>query len=110
PDQAPDSASSMKRAAKASAAARRGTSSRRSRSDLGQRKPLTIDMVGRKVRGMNVDVRHSPSFAAARVTLSGGEELKAESSAMMAISAGVEVKTSTQDGMMNVMKRSLLGG
>jgi uncharacterized protein (TIGR00266 family) len=59
---------------------------------------------------MNVDVRHSPSFAAARVTLAGGEEFKAESGAMMATSSGVAVKSSTQGGVMKGLKRSFLGG
>jgi uncharacterized protein (TIGR00266 family) len=59
---------------------------------------------------MDVVVRHSPSFAAARVTLSGGEELKAESGAMMATSSGVAIKASTQGGVIKGLKRSFLGG
>ncbi len=59
---------------------------------------------------MNVDVRHSPSFAAARVTLAPGEELRAESGAMMATSSGVDVKSSTQGGVLKGLKRSVLGG
>src|SRR5581483_4108667 len=38
------------------------------------------------------------------------EELRAESGAMMATSAGVDVKASTQGGVMKGLKRSLLGG
>ena len=59
---------------------------------------------------MDVEVRHGPSFAAARVTLAAGEELKAESGAMMATSSGVGVKASTQGGVMKGLKRSVLGG
>ncbi len=59
---------------------------------------------------MNVEVRHNPSFAAARVHLEGREELKAESGAMMATSAGVAVQASTQGGLMKGLKRSFLGG
>src|SRR5262245_52724408 len=59
---------------------------------------------------MNVEVRHNPSFAAARVHLEGGEELKVESGAMMATSAGVQVEASTQGGVMKGLKRSFLGG
>jgi uncharacterized protein (TIGR00266 family) len=59
---------------------------------------------------MKVDVRHSPSFAAARVTLAAGEELRAESGAMMASSPGVAVKASTQGGVLKGLKRSVLGG
>ena len=59
---------------------------------------------------MNVDVRHSPSFAAARVALDPGEELRVESGAMMATSSGVTMKSSTQGGVLKGLKRSVLGG
>jgi uncharacterized protein (TIGR00266 family) len=59
---------------------------------------------------MKIDVRHNPSFAVARVTLDPGEELRAESGAMMATSAGVDVKASTQGGVLKGLKRSMLGG
>jgi uncharacterized protein (TIGR00266 family) len=59
---------------------------------------------------MRVDLRHSPSFAAARVSLEGGEKLRAESGAMMATSYGVAVESSTQGGLMKGLKRSVLGG
>ena len=38
---------------------------------------------------MNVAIRHSPSFAVARVALDPGESFRAESGAMMATSPGV---------------------
>ena len=59
---------------------------------------------------MNVEVRHNPSFAAARVTLEANEQLRAESGAMMATSYGVAVQASTQGGVMKGLKRSFLGG
>ena len=59
---------------------------------------------------MNVDVRHSPSFAAARVALEPGEELRVESGAMMATSSGVTMKSGTQGGVLKGLKRSVLGG
>lgn len=59
---------------------------------------------------MHVDIRHNPSFAAARVTLGASEELRAESGAMMATSSGVAVKASTQGGVLKGLKRSVLGG
>lgn len=59
---------------------------------------------------MKVDVRHSPSFAVARVHLDGGEQLRAESGAMMAMSAGVDLAASTQGGVVRGLKRSFLGG
>ncbi len=59
---------------------------------------------------MEAAVRHSPSFAVARVTLGPGEKIRAESGAMMATSPGVAVEASTQGGVVKGLKRSLLGG
>ncbi len=59
---------------------------------------------------MDVAIRHSPSFAAARVTLDPNEQIRAESGAMMATSSGVGITSSTQGGMMKGLKRSVLGG
>jgi uncharacterized protein (TIGR00266 family) len=59
---------------------------------------------------MDVKLRHSPSFAAARITLEPGEKVRAESGAMMATSYGVAVESSTQGGLMKGLKRSVLGG
>ena len=67
-------------------------------------------MPGGSVRGMNVDVRHAPSFAVARIALQPGEQLRAESGAMMATSAGVTIQASTQGGVLKGLKRSFLGG
>jgi len=59
---------------------------------------------------MNVTTRHNPSFAVARITLSAGESVKAESDAMMASSIGVSVEAKMQGGLMKGLKRSMLGG
>jgi uncharacterized protein (TIGR00266 family) len=59
---------------------------------------------------MDVAIRHSPSFAAARVSLSPNEQLRAESGAMMATSSGVSVASTTQGGVLKGLKRSVLGG
>ena len=59
---------------------------------------------------MIVDVRHNPSFAAARVKLEPNESFRAESGAMMATSSGVTVEASTQGGVLKGLKRSFLGG
>ena len=59
---------------------------------------------------MDVTIRHSPSFAAARVTLGPKEQVRAESGAMMATSYGVSVASSTQGGVLKGLKRSFLGG
>jgi uncharacterized protein (TIGR00266 family) len=59
---------------------------------------------------MHVEIRHSPAFAVARVALSGGESVRAESGAMMATSAGVSVEAKMEGGLMKGLKRSVLGG
>lgn len=59
---------------------------------------------------MDVVIRHSPSFAVARITLNPNERVRAESGAMMATSSGVGVTSSTQGGVLKGLKRSFLGG
>jgi uncharacterized protein (TIGR00266 family) len=59
---------------------------------------------------MDVSIRHAPSFAVARCTLGGGESVRAESGAMMATSAGVDVQAQMQGGLVKSLKRSVLGG
>lgn len=59
---------------------------------------------------MQVEVRHNPSFAVARVQLDPNEQLRAESGVMMATSAGVNIEASTQGGVLKGLKRSVLGG
>jgi uncharacterized protein (TIGR00266 family) len=59
---------------------------------------------------MDVQIRHSPSFAVVRCVLSGGETMRAESGAMMATSDGVTIEASMQGGLMKSLKRSVLGG
>ncbi len=59
---------------------------------------------------MDVQVRHTPSFAVVRCTMAGGETVRAESGAMMATSDGVGVEAKMQGGLMKSLKRSVLGG
>lgn len=59
---------------------------------------------------MNVDVRHSPSFAVARVTLAADQGVRAESGAMMATSAGIAIEAKADGGLIKGLKRSVLGG
>ena len=59
---------------------------------------------------MEVSVRHNPSFSVARVGLAPGEQIRAESGAMMATSGGVQVESKAQGGIMKSLKRSMLGG
>ena len=59
---------------------------------------------------MRTEISYSPAFAMATVHLDDGESVKAEAGAMMAMSPGVEIQTSTQGGMLKGLKRSVLGG
>jgi uncharacterized protein (TIGR00266 family) len=59
---------------------------------------------------MQVEIRHQPSFAVARVTMSSGEQVKAESGAMAAMSQAVSVEAKMEGGFMKALKRSALGG
>lgn len=59
---------------------------------------------------MQVEVRHSPSFAVARLQLAPGEQVRAESGAMALMSFGVAVEAQMQGGLMKSLKRSALGG
>ena len=59
---------------------------------------------------MKTEILYSPAYAAAKLTLGAGETVRAESGAMLAMSAGVAMETSTQGGIMKGLKRSLLGG
>ena len=59
---------------------------------------------------MRTEITFSPAFAMATVHLDHGEAVKAEAGAMMAMSPSVEMKTSTQGGMLKGLRRSVLGG
>ena len=59
---------------------------------------------------MQISVRHSPSFAVARVVLDSEEECRAESGAMMATSGGVQIESKAEGGFMKSLKRSVLSG
>lgn len=59
---------------------------------------------------MQVQLRHNPSFTVARCLLAGGEPVRVEGGAMIAHSAGVELESKAQGGMLAGLKRSMLGG
>ncbi|MEI2717039.1 MAG: TIGR00266 family protein [Candidatus Nanopelagicales bacterium] len=58
---------------------------------------------------MQTEIKFSPSFAVATITLSASEQIKAEAGAMVSMQ-GVDIETSTQGGIMKGLKRSVLGG
>ena len=59
---------------------------------------------------MQVDIQASPSFAMGTIRLGAGESVKVEAGAMAALSAGVEIQTASQGGLLGGLKRSVLGG
>jgi uncharacterized protein (TIGR00266 family) len=59
---------------------------------------------------MRTEISYSPAFAMATVHLDQGESVKAEAGAMMAMSPGVEIQTSTKGGVLKGLRRSVLGG
>lgn len=59
---------------------------------------------------MQTEIRHQPAFAVARLTLAKGESVKAETGAMAAMSAGIEIEAKMEGGLFKALKRSALGG
>jgi uncharacterized protein (TIGR00266 family) len=59
---------------------------------------------------MRTEIEYSPAFAMATVHLEAGEEVQAEAGAMMAMTPGIAIETSTRGGMFKGLKRSVLGG
>ncbi len=59
---------------------------------------------------MQTEVLYSPAYAAAKLTLAQGETVRAEAGAMLAMSPGIDLQTSTQGGVLKGLKRSVLGG
>ena len=59
---------------------------------------------------MNVETRYGPSYTLAVISLSSGETVQAESGAMVSMSDGIDMQTSTKGGLFKGMKRAVLGG
>jgi uncharacterized protein (TIGR00266 family) len=59
---------------------------------------------------MQVELRHNPSFAVARLHLAPGEQFLGEAGVMVMQSFGVTVQSQMQGGFMSALKRSALGG
>jgi uncharacterized protein (TIGR00266 family) len=58
---------------------------------------------------MEVEFQNGPAFTVAVAHLAGGESLRAESGAMISMSTGTQIETSTQGGIFKGLKRSLSG-
>lgn len=59
---------------------------------------------------MEISVRHSPSFAVARVALAANEQIRVESGAMMSMSGGVTLTSKMEGGFLKSAKRAVMGG
>lgn len=59
---------------------------------------------------MQSEIMYGPAYAAAKLTLAAGESVRAESGAMLAMSPGLAMETSTQGGVLKGLRRSVLGG
>src|SRR3954447_13601622 len=59
---------------------------------------------------MEITVRHNPAVSVCRIQLGSGEECRAESGAMMAMSGGIEIESKAEGGFMKSLKRSVLSG
>ncbi len=59
---------------------------------------------------MEVAVRQGPAFGVARLNLVGGEPVRVEAGAMMAMSSGVTLEAKAEGGIMKSLKRAALGG
>jgi uncharacterized protein (TIGR00266 family) len=59
---------------------------------------------------VQVEIKYSPSYSIAFATLSAGETIKAEAGAMVSHTAGLQMETKAEGGIMKGLKRSLLGG
>ncbi len=59
---------------------------------------------------MQIDIQYSPAYSIAFVTLDAGEQIKAEAGAMVSTTAGLQMDTSTQGGVLKGLKRAALGG
>lgn len=58
---------------------------------------------------MKTEITHGPAYAQATISLDAGESVQAEAGAMVAMSASVDIETSTQGGFMKGLRRSLGG-
>jgi len=59
---------------------------------------------------MRHEINHRPSFALLTVDLDAGESLRAEAGAMVSHDDGIDVETDASGGILNSIKRSVLGG
>jgi uncharacterized protein (TIGR00266 family) len=59
---------------------------------------------------MRVDIQANPAFSFATISIDPGGDVQTEAGAMAAMSDGVEVETKARGGVMQGLRRSVLGG
>jgi uncharacterized protein (TIGR00266 family) len=59
---------------------------------------------------MQTEILYGSSFALARLTLSPGEQIRAEAGAMVSMEASMKVDTGTTGGLFKSLRRSVMGG
>lgn len=59
---------------------------------------------------MQIDIQHRPSYSLAIVQLSPNERIRAESGAMVSMSASVNIETKAEGGILKSLSRAVLGG
>ncbi|MGI9606577.1 MAG: TIGR00266 family protein [Acidimicrobiales bacterium] len=59
---------------------------------------------------MQITTRQTPAFGVARLELTGGESIRAESGSMMAMASDVNLASKAEGGVMKSLKRAALGG
>ena len=59
---------------------------------------------------MKITTRQGPAYGVARLEMAGGEAVRTEGGAMMAMSTGVELQAKAEGGVMKSLKRAALGG
>jgi len=59
---------------------------------------------------MEIDIQHRPSYSLAVAKLAPGERIRAESGAMVSMSASVNIETKAEGGILKSLSRAVLGG
>lgn len=59
---------------------------------------------------MQIDIQHRPSYSLAIVQLAPNERIRAESGAMVSMSASVNIETKAEGGIFKSLSRAVLGG
>lgn len=59
---------------------------------------------------MQTEVMYQPAYSVCRVRLNRGEQVRAESGAMVAMDPAIQIETRATGGIMKSLTRSMLGG